>query len=108
MVKDEYAPLTEQTNSDESISSNDEVRYSNRTRPISVRNGPGRVAGFRAGFDRPGRAGDFEARAKGGRPGLWFESLRPFQKPPGQPAYLKPENQGRNTPLDAVTSHYCH
>jgi len=34
MAKDEYAPLTEQTNSDESISSNDEVRYSNRTRPI--------------------------------------------------------------------------
>jgi hypothetical protein len=34
MAKDEYAPLTEQTNSDESISLNDEVRYSNRKRLI--------------------------------------------------------------------------
>ncbi|KAF8534352.1 hypothetical protein BDD12DRAFT_809441 [Trichophaea hybrida] len=37
---------------------------------ISVRNGPGHVAGFRAGFSRPGRAHNLEARAKGGRPGL--------------------------------------
>jgi len=36
----------------------------------SVRNGPGRLAGVRAGFGRPGRAGNLEARAKGGRPGL--------------------------------------
>ena len=37
---------------------------------ISVRNGPGRLTGFQAGFGRPGRAGNLEARAKGGRPGL--------------------------------------
>jgi hypothetical protein len=43
---------------------------------ISVRNGPGRIAGFCAGFKGPGRAGDVEARATGGRPSLWFESLR--------------------------------